>query len=134
MIYFYVLEKQYQTKGSNQRFCEPEIPYFDMLQAWVEELKQNLTTGWWAQLLAVYCTKGNLEGAKECLDQIKATNQELVELDATKVIKAVKLFIENNQLDGKPSLLRLNKLTSTIVCNRILPVFLLKILVMCEKL
>lgn len=67
-------------------------------------MKQTLTTGWWAQLLALYCTKGNFEGAKECLDQMKATNQDLIELDGTKVIRVVKLFIENNQLDGKPSL------------------------------
>lgn len=70
------------------------------MQEWVEDLKQDVSVGWWARLLDLYCTKENLEDAKQCYQKIKELSP-VVEVDSTKVLKLAKLFIQNNQLDGK---------------------------------
>uniref|UniRef100_A0A1B6MDN1 Pentacotripeptide-repeat region of PRORP domain-containing protein n=1 Tax=Graphocephala atropunctata TaxID=36148 RepID=A0A1B6MDN1_9HEMI len=74
-------------------------------QEWVEELKQELKVGWWAQLLELYCTKEDLEGVKNCLESIKKSNESF-ELDAAKVLKAVKIYVQNNQLDEAVELIK----------------------------
>lgn len=102
MIYFdIVVNEKYLDEAEDRIICSvSSFPNADdVLQVWTDELKQELTPGWWAQLLALYCNKGDLESAKQCLNQIKT--QELFELDASKIVKLSKLYIENNQFDGK---------------------------------
>uniref|UniRef100_A0A1B6EW94 PROP1-like PPR domain-containing protein n=1 Tax=Cuerna arida TaxID=1464854 RepID=A0A1B6EW94_9HEMI len=74
-------------------------------QEWVEEYKQELKVGWLAQLLDLYCVKEDFEGAKNCVENIKKSN-ETFELDASKILKTVKLYIQNNHLDEAIELLK----------------------------
>ncbi|XP_046663797.1 leucine-rich PPR motif-containing protein, mitochondrial isoform X1 [Homalodisca vitripennis] len=74
-------------------------------QEWVEEYKQELTVGWLAQLLELYCTKEDFEGAKNCVENIKKS-KEAFELDASKIMKAVKLYIQTNHFDEAIELLK----------------------------
>ncbi|XP_054261805.1 leucine-rich PPR motif-containing protein, mitochondrial isoform X2 [Macrosteles quadrilineatus] len=70
-----------------------------------EEYKEETTPGMWAALLEAYCSKNDLEGAKSCLKNIQALS-ETFELDADKILKLAKLYVENNQIDEATALLK----------------------------
>lgn len=63
-------------------------------------MKQELTPGWWAKLLDLYCSKGDLEESKLCLQRMKDLIPE-TEVDSAKILKLAKLYVQNNQIDGK---------------------------------